>query len=152
MLLTDEDLAVIKAVEQHNCAQTMRLHWSAIRRFGLRIRERNLSTTDVVIVLLNVDDPHGRLLTDVLMPGQDQAWQAMRDQKEVPFARGLAKRHAIQEVVSVLDAAVGERLKSWPQETVVVVMDHGVVAVFNVTEVVNAAADAARAREEKSGT
>lgn len=158
LVLDDPDaLAMIKAVAQHNCGATLTMHADAVRRFALRVRERNLSTEDVVIVLLNVDDPHGRILTDVLMPGQDQAWQATRDQGQVPFARGLAARKGIEEVVSVLDAEVGERLKRWTQETVVVVMDHGVVEVFNVTEfaygkneLVNGAANAARAREDKA--
>lgn len=62
------------------------------------------------------------------MPGCD--WQAMRDGGEVPFARGLAGREGIQDVIDILDKEEGEILRAH-KGLAVVVVDHGVVKIFS---------------------
>ncbi len=134
LVLDDPDaLAVIKAVERHNCRNTYEQQKERVEHFKRRISELGKSPKDVVIVLLNVDDRHGRMLADVLMPGQDAMWQSMRDQGQVPFARGLAAREPIEKAVAMLDEEIGEKLKAMKDRVAVVVMDHGVVEAFEVT-------------------
>lgn len=122
----------IKAVERHNCRLTFEHQAERVQHFKRRIAERGDSPNDVVIVLLNVNDPHGRVLADMTMPGQDAMWQSMRDQGQVPFARGLATRQGITEAVMLIDDEIGEKLKAMKDKAVVVVVDHGVVEVFEV--------------------
>ena len=85
-----------------------------------------------MIVLLNVDDEHGGVLADILMPGAD--WQVFRDQGQVPFARGLAERAGIQSAVESLDVEAGAELAAIQGEAAVVVMDFGVVGIFRASE------------------
>ena len=82
----------------------------------------------MVIVLLNVNEFHGKALADVLMPGQDALWDEIRARGETPFARGLAARESITELVTDLDAETGARLKN--MGTAVVVMDFQAVEAF----------------------
>lgn len=131
LVLDDPDaLAMIKVVERHNCRHTFDAQAERVQHFKRRIEELGKSPNDVVIVLLNVDDPHGGVLANILMPGQDAMWQSMRDQGQIPFARGLAARQGIQKAVAALDEEIGEKLKAMKDKVAVVVMDHGVVEAF----------------------
>lgn len=131
LVLDDPDaLGMIKAVGQANCKETLSTQLDRVQHFVRRIDERGLTTDDVVIGLLNVDDPHGGPLADILMPDYD--WQAVRDRGEIPFARGLAHRAGIQGAVDLVDTNVGARLRAIRGNPAVVVMDHGVVEVFEV--------------------
>jgi hypothetical protein len=85
------------------------------------------SPQDVVIVLINADDVHGRHLADILMPGHN--WQEYRDRGEVPFARGLAARDGIEEALAVIDQDAALKLKKQRGISVVVV-DYGTAEVF----------------------
>lgn len=125
-------VAVIRAVAKHNCRQTMTVQADRVANFVRRMGERGDSPDDVVIVVLNVDDPHGGRLADALMPGHD--WQAMRDRGEVPFARGLAGRDGIQELLDELDKDAAEKLRALVGKVAVLVMDHGAMEVFTVTD------------------
>lgn len=127
VLVDPEAAAMIMAVEKYNCRSTLVANFGRVFHFKRRIAEIGMSPKDAVIVVLNVDDPHGGPLADVLMPGFD--WQSIRDRGEVPFARGLAGRDGIQEVVDKLDRETGDELRSI-QGTAVVVMDHGVVTAY----------------------
>jgi hypothetical protein len=129
-------LEVMQAVDDHNrgiakqnCRLTFDDQAERVAHFSRRIAERGESPKNVVIVLLNVDDKHGGVLADVLMPNNEAAWQVMRDQGMTPFARGLAQRPGIEGIVTAIDPEVGARLKAL-QGTAVVVMHHGVVEVF----------------------
>jgi hypothetical protein len=89
LILDDPDaLAMIRAVGKHNCRVTFDAQRECVERWQERMAIRNLASADVVIVLLNVDDPNGAELAQTLMPGHN--WQQYRDRGEVPFARGLA--------------------------------------------------------------
>ncbi len=81
-----------------------------MRHFAGRVVELGRSGADTVITLIDVDDPtgHGRLLADLLMPGED--WQQYRDRGETPVARGLAAKEAFPDILSELgyDLAASE--------------------------------------------
>lgn len=125
-------VAVITAVEKHNCSRTLELNADRVRHFARRAKELARSPADVVIVIANVDTPAGRVLADALMPGYD--WQQFRDAGEVPFARGLAGRQGIQEFIQEVDADAGAKLLAH-EDLAVVVVDYGTVDVFSASEV-----------------
>ncbi len=120
-------VAVISAVEKHNCRNTLELNADRVEHFKRRLSERGMTADQAVIVLLNVDDVHGGPLADVLMPSQN--WQEIRDRGEIPFARGLAMRDGIQKVLDTFDKDAATKLKSMT-DVAVVVIDHGVAEVF----------------------
>jgi hypothetical protein len=129
LVLDDPDaVAVARAVEKHNCRLTLDAQAERIAYFKGRAELRGVD--EVVIVVLNVDDPNGRQLTEILMPGQEVRWQEMRDAGQVPFARGLATRDGVQELVDTLDAETGRKLRGMAGKAAVVVMDRGVVEAF----------------------
>lgn len=119
--------AVIGAVGKHNCRSTLELNADRVIHFKQRLSYHGLTAADAVIVLLNVDDPNGAALADILMPGYN--WQEIRDRGEVPFARGLAMREGIEEALSLFDKEAAEKLHGMT-EVAVVVVDHQVAEVF----------------------
>ncbi len=128
LVLDDPDaLAVMQAVEKHNCRILFGDNADRIAHFKGRLAAKGLSDKEYCIVLLNVDDVHGGPIADVLMPGFD--WQAVRDQGQVPIARGLADRLWLQEVVSTFDDLASAKLRDL-EGTVVLVVDRGVAEVF----------------------
>jgi len=132
LVLDDPDaLAVLRAVEKHNCRLTFEGQAERVRHFAARIAEKGLSPKDVVIVLICVDDPHGGPMADALMPGSD--WQSVRDQGQVPFARGLAGRSGVRETVGLFDPEAAEKL-SGIEGAAVVVVDRGVAEAFPASE------------------
>ena len=120
-------VAVISAVEKHNCRNTLELNADRVEHFKRRLTERGMTPDQAVIVLLNVDDIHGGPLADALKPGHN--WQEIRDKGEVPFARGLAMRDGIQEALGAFDKDAATKLQSI-SDLAVVVVDHGVAEVF----------------------
>lgn len=131
LVLDDPDaLAIIHEVGKVNCKQTMVLNQDRIEHFATRIKERGLDDSEVVIVIINVDDPHGAPIADALIPGFD--WQEIRDRGEKPFARGLAGREGIQDVLTTFDEAAAEKLAK--TKGAVVVIDHGVAEVWEYRE------------------
>ena len=128
LVLDDPDaLAVMRVVKKHNCRGTLELNADRITHFKQRLTERGLTASDVVIVLVNVDDAHGGPLADALMPGMN--WQEICDRGEVPFARGLAGRDGIQKALAVFDQEAAAKLQEMTGVAVVVV-DRGVAEVF----------------------
>jgi hypothetical protein len=130
LVLDDPDaMAMVRAVSKHNCRGTLDVNADRVVHFKQRMSDRQLTPSDVVIVLLNVDDVHGGPLADILMPGMD--WQEIRARGEVPFARGLVGRDGIQKVLEAFDLEAAAKLKDMT-DVAVVVVDHGVVEVFSV--------------------
>ena len=135
LVLDDPDaLAVIQAMNAHNrsqamtaCRETLRMHQDRVAHFKRRVIELGKTPKEVVIVVLNVDDPYGGPIADALMPGHN--WQEIRDRGEVPFARGLADREFIQGILEQFDEEAARMLKHLTCITVVVV-NHGVACVF----------------------
>lgn len=114
---------------RHPCDDTLALQTERVAHFKRRVAERGESPQAVVIVLINVDDVHGRDMADALMPGQEAMWQGFRDQGQTPFARGLAGRAGVQRCLDFISAAAGAKLRAVPGLAVVVI-DHGTAAVY----------------------
>jgi hypothetical protein len=129
LVLDDPDaLAFVRAVEKHNCRGTLDMNADRVAHFKSRLAERGLTPQEAVITLVNVDDPQGAVLAEVLMPSHD--WQAYRDRGEVPFARGLASREGVQDFLDVIDEEASAKLRDVTELSVVVV-DHGVAEIFS---------------------
>lgn len=122
-----EALAVARAVAKSNCRNTFEMNADRVQHFKGRIQERGLSAEQFLIVLLNVDDLHGGPIAELLMPNHN--WQEYRDRGEVPYARGLAQRSGIQEIIGKFDTEAATKL-SGMKGTAVAVVDHGVAEVF----------------------
>ncbi len=118
--------AVARAVMKHNCDGTLAANAARVAHFKHRVREMG-HVGAVVIVLINVDDGHGSVLADALMPGSD--WQQYRDRGEVPFARGLAMRDGVQKFLELIDTDAADKLRAMDGLAVVVV-DYGVAEVY----------------------
>ena len=128
VLLDPEAVAAIRAVNKYNCRFLLEANAERVEYFTRRIAEREDDPRDVMIVVLNVDDRLGGLFADELMPGHD--WQSYRDRGELPVARGLAGRRSITDVLTTLDADSASELRAIDGMAVMVV-DHGVVAIFS---------------------
>jgi hypothetical protein len=125
-------LAIRSVFEKANCKNTLMQHIDRVKYFEKRIEEKGLNPADVIITLLNVDDPQGKVIADILMPGYD--WQAIRDTGAVPYARGLAGREGIQSLLDEIDPEEAEILREAGPVPTVIVMDHGVVKIFPDSE------------------
>jgi hypothetical protein len=126
--------AMIAVVEAHNrkiakenCRKLFENQAERIAHFQQRYIASGAGPGDVIIVLVQVDDPYGAGLADALMPGYD--WQALRDRGEVPYARGLAGRAGITEAVTFIDPEVGKRLEAIPGLAVAIV-GYGTAEVY----------------------
>jgi hypothetical protein len=133
LVLEDPDaLAVFKAVNRRNCQNTFDLNLDRIAHFA--VRAQNYPRGHAVIVILNMDDRLGSILGDAAMPGQD--WDAIRALGQVPFARGLALRTGVTAFMADYDTEAVAQLEAIlntptdPPNIPVVVIDHGVIAVF----------------------
>jgi hypothetical protein len=126
----DQFVGIIKAVGKYNCNETFNMNKERIDYFAGRIVERRKTEDNqYVIIILNVDDPNGEAITNVLMPGYD--WDQFRDKGEIPYARGLASRYYIDQVLKDLDPEAYQKLqKLEPTATPVVIVDHGVAEIF----------------------
>lgn len=122
-------IAVIKAVGRHNCVATFEANRERVAHFAKRAEERR-NAIPLVMVLLNVDDPLGGAIAELLMPGNARAWQGFRDAGQVPFARGLAGREGMQELIDSEAPEVAGKLREITDVLPVIVMDHGAVEVF----------------------
>ena len=121
-----DDLDAV-AVSKHNCRNSLEFNADRVEHFKRRLTERGLNPTEVVIGLLNVDAPNGGRIAELLMPGQN--WQEYRDLGKVPFARGLAGREGIEEVLSIFDKDAADKLREMTGVAVVVV-DYSVAEIF----------------------
>lgn len=134
LVLDDPDaLAMIRVVAKHNCKNTLELNAERVRHFSGRIAARQLSPAEFLIVILNVDDAHGGAIAEALMPGHD--WSEFWARGEIPFARGLAGRGGIHDVIAEFDVEAAAKLRASPDTLMVVVVDHGVAEVYPAAEV-----------------
>ncbi len=133
-VLHDPDAAgLIAALDRHNLRHhTIEFHADRIGHFAQRALERGMSPADTLIVILNVDDDLGGLLGRALMPGTD--WGPIRARGETPYARGLAGRAGVQELLDAAGGTGGDQLRAITG-TAVLVMDRGIVGVFALSEV-----------------
>lgn len=132
-------LAMVRSIEKHNCRALFDLNRERVVHFVGRMQALKHNSKSYVIMLLNVDDPHGGPIADILMGPQPETWKAYRDKGEIPCARGLAMRDGIEELLTRFDRAAFEKLSAydggdldWPA---VVVVDRGVAEIFSAQEV-----------------
>lgn len=129
LVLDDPDaLAVVRAVAKHNCRALFDLNLERVAHFRDRVDVLGYNAETIVIVLINVDDGHGVILAEALMPGTN--WDEYRSRGETPVARGLAVRAGVQDFVDVVDPDAGAKLRDH-HDLAVVVVDHGVVEIFD---------------------
>lgn len=126
---------VIAALAAHNrrnalsqCKALYLLNLDVVERFAKRMKERELTPAEVVIVMIMVDDPNGRPIVDALMPGHD--WEAIRRTGALPVARGLAERGGIQDALRFDPEAHAALEASGPDKPAVVVISGHVAAVY----------------------
>jgi hypothetical protein len=127
IVLDDPDgLALMKAVEKHNCRNTLLAQAERVEHFARLAAE--MGRSDLVIVLLNVNDREASVLANALMPGAN--WQQYIDRGEIPCARGLAERAGVVGfLVAIDDQETASKLEAMT-ELAVLVMDRGVAEVF----------------------
>jgi hypothetical protein len=101
-----------------------------MRHFKQRVEELGRTGEDTVITLLDVDDPGGRVLADILMPGHD--WQRYRDAGEIPVARGLAAKDGIPEFLEDAGYESAASELSATNDLRVVVLNSGVALLLEV--------------------
>jgi hypothetical protein len=124
--------AMIREVERENLQRRLAEdHLGAVRHFERRLRAIGLSPADWLIVVLNVDDARGAALAGVPMPGQD--WSEIRARGETPFARGLASRRPLQEMLQEIDGDAARELQAI-DGVAVLVFGLGVTAAFAASE------------------
>lgn len=131
MMIVDDPfaVAVLRAVERENVRRMLVAHQrERVQHFTGRIRDLGLSPTEYLIVILNVDDPNGAALAEILMPGHD--WSPIRASGQVPFARGLASRPALQDVLIGEPASELAKING----VAVLAMDRGIIAAFALSE------------------
>lgn len=135
LVLDDPDAAaILRVISKRNCLNTLKNVAERVAHFEGRIAALGISVQDTVMVLLNVNDEMGGLITEQLMPGQEAQWQALRDQGAIPFARGLAGRAPLQKLLDDIDPEESTKLRNIAAGMAVIVMDHGVIAVFNASD------------------
>ncbi len=111
------------------------MNGTRVRHFADRIPLLDKTAADTVIVIINVDDPYGGPIAEGLMPGYN--WQPFRDRNEIPFARGLANRAEMQEILSKFDKDAANKLEKMPNEIAVVVVDHLAADVFPASTIID---------------
>lgn len=128
-------LAVATTVNRANCRRTFELNRDRVTHFQARSVEiaaaRGMRPDELVIMIINVNDPTGGQLTEKLMPGHD--WQSIRDRGEIPFARGLVGRAGIQDILDVFDPDAAETLRTF-DGLAVVVIDYGFASIHEITK------------------
>lgn len=118
---------VISVIAAHNRKEALKAmvrdHGEAIDRFAARALERGMLPAETLIVILSVDDPLGGPLAEALMPGAD--WNQYRARGEKPYARGLAPRGPIREVLKDLHGGALARSLDEIAGAAILVVDGG---------------------------
>lgn len=127
VLIDPAAIGLIKAVAKSNCKVTHDLQIDRIKHFKNRMVELKSDPAEVLIIIANADDVHGSVIANALMKGFN--WKEIRDRGEIPFARGLALREPIQEMLALFDPEAAEKLEK-TQGVAVVVVDHQVAEIF----------------------
>lgn len=122
-------IAIINVMNKKNCENSLVLNLDRIKHFKQRMVELKKTPQEVVVVIISVDDVNGEEIAEALMPNQN--WQEFRDKGEKPFARGLADRKFMQEILEVIDKETAQKAKTIIG-TMVIVVDFGVVEVYEV--------------------
>lgn len=96
--------------------------------FEEKLKLKKANHKEHAVVLLCADDPNGKDLADVMMPGFD--WDAVRAAGHVPVARALVKREGMQVMIDAFDPNMGALLRE-ASGLAVIVVDQGLVEIYN---------------------
>lgn len=119
--------AMVHELNKLNCKFTLDLNTIFIKYYKDSIAIKKLHADEVVIIVVSVDDVHGKHIAAGITPNFD--WQEIHDRKERPTLRGIYDRKVIQEMLNIVDEDASEKLKSMT-DIAVVVVDYGVAEVF----------------------
>ncbi|MEK7628277.1 MAG: hypothetical protein AAB421_02570 [Patescibacteria group bacterium] len=87
------------------------------------------TATDTVIVLINTHDENGGPIAHMIRPGHH--WDYNRVPGTIPYARDLAPRNDIGEMLELFDPEAALKLRDMTdQKLPIVVIDHGVAEIF----------------------
>lgn len=121
-------MSVMTPVPQNLRGALLSEYEARLAHFARRARALGRDPSELVIVLLEVDDAVGGALAEALMPGHD--WGPIRARGERPVALGLAGKRGVAEVVSrVWGAEWASKLDDVPAASVAVcvIADMGVM-------------------------
>ena len=129
VLIDPEAVAIINAINKINCKAAFDINADRIEHFKRRIDELGKTPQEVIIGIISVDDEHGEVIADLVMPGVN--WQEFRDRGEKPFARGLILRSFMQKELELFDPEAADKLKN-SEGVLAVVVDCGVAEIYPV--------------------
>lgn len=130
LLLIDPDaVAMITAINKHNCHKTYLLKKDRVEYYYQRIKDRGLDPNTVTIVICNVDEPFGELIADATMPEYD--WNEIRSKGETPYAIGIVNKEGLLPMIGVYDLESCEKLKNITSYSALV-SDFGVIEVLDL--------------------
>lgn len=128
---------IIAAVKQHNrdisyenCKKVFELNAESVERFKSRFTKGVYNSSEYCIVIIQVDDPYGGPISDVLMP--DCNWQSLRDQGLEPMARGIADRAFMRSAIAAFDQEAVSDQDMLKDDLIAIVVAQGVARVFAV--------------------
>lgn len=121
-------VAVIRGINIAKCNTVHEYNSNRIQHFKERLLFKKLPVSEWLIIIANVDDQHGKVVANALMPGYD--WDQYRSIGQVPYARGLTTRVYIQSVLDVIDPVAAEELRAVTDKVITVVIDAGIAVVF----------------------
>lgn len=110
------------------CAVTF-VQCFGMTRLHLQVIAKNPRYSTYAIVIASVNDPHGEIIANVMMPHHD--WQPYRERGVAPVATGLMRRDMLLLALAIFDPEAAHKLRS-TTGTVAVVIDYGVADVFLV--------------------
>lgn len=102
-----------------------KIYEDAIERiayFHQRFEQGIYKKDNYCIVLIQVDDPYGGPISELLMPGFD--WQPIRDQGLKPIARGVAERKFMHDVLALFNQNAATEFDSTELAVVVVAAEN----------------------------
>ncbi|MEM6997747.1 MAG: hypothetical protein AAF413_02430 [Patescibacteria group bacterium] len=94
----DEEVDSEKEESRQAAVDFFRGNADRMKHFADRVDERGMAPSEVVVTCLDVDDPVGGILAEILMPSHD--WQPYRDLGQIPVARGIAYREGISDFLA----------------------------------------------------
>lgn len=114
----------------------LRVDPERIRHFVKRFAEMGVNPREEFIVSLCMDDPCGAALGDALIPGRDSAWDEIRAQGGIPFARGIATIGVLADGLAEHAPNAARRLAELRATgtIAVLVMDLNTVAVYPASD------------------
>jgi hypothetical protein len=101
-----------------------------MKHFKQRVEELGRTGRDTVITLIDVNDPVGEILAEVLMPGHD--WQQYRDAGKIPIAQGLAAKSAMPDFLQSFGYETAAEELAMADDLKVIVLSAGAALVIDI--------------------